>query len=93
MLENAAEILQQFPDANVEIGGHTDSLGPEEANQVLSQNRADAVLAALRNLGVANQLSAVGYGESQLLFPDDKGDTPEKLEARQANRRIEFRTL
>ncbi len=93
VLENAAEILQQFPDANVEIGGHTDSLGPEEANQVLSQNRADAVLAALRNLGVANQLSAVGYGESQLLFPDDKGDTPEKLEARQANRRIEFRTL
>ena len=92
-LEEAAAILKQFPDANVEIGGHTDSLGPEGPNQVLSENRAQAVLAALRDLGVTNQLSAVGYGESQLKVPDDKGDTPEKIAARQANRRIEFRTL
>ncbi len=92
-LEEAAAILKQFPDANIEIGGHTDSLGPEGPNQVLSENRAQAVLAALRDLGVTNQLSAVGYGESQLKVPDDKGDTPDKIAARQANRRIEFRTL
>jgi outer membrane protein OmpA-like peptidoglycan-associated protein len=92
-LEEAARILQLFPEAQVEIGGHTDSLGPEEANRVLSENRAQAVLQSLRDLGVTNELTAVGYGESQLKFPDDKGDTPDKIEARQANRRIEFRTL
>ncbi|NNF55919.1 MAG: OmpA family protein [Acidimicrobiales bacterium] len=92
-LEEAAAILKQFPDSNVEIGGHTDSLGPEGPNQALSENRAQAVLAALRDLGVTNQLSAVGYGESQLKIPDDKGDTPDKIAARQTNRRIEFRTL
>ncbi len=92
-IDEAIRILNLFPDANVEIGGHTDSLGPDEANRVLSQTRAEAVLAALRDGGVSNQLSAVGYGESQLKFPDDKGDTPDKVEARQANRRIEFTTL
>lgn len=93
VLARAAEILQDNPDAVIEIGGHTDSLGPEDANQVLSEQRAQAVLQALRDLGVTNELTAVGYGESRLLVPDDKGDTPDKEEARQANRRIEFTTL
>jgi len=92
-IDEAIRILNLFPDANVEIGGHTDSLGPDEANRALSEIRAQAVLAALRDGGVSNQLSAVGYGESQLKFPDDKGDTQDKIDARQANRRIEFTTL
>ncbi len=92
-IDEAAEILKRFPEANIEIGGHTDSLGPEEANRLLSESRAQAVLQALRDAGVTNQLQAVGYGESQLKFPDDKGDTQDKIDARQANRRIEFRTL
>ncbi len=92
-IDAAIEILNRFPDAEIEIGGHTDSLGPPEANRILSEARAQAVLQALRGGGVTNQLEAVGYGESQLKFPDDKGDTQDKIDARQANRRIEFRTL
>jgi OOP family OmpA-OmpF porin len=92
-IDAAIEILRRFPDAEIEIGGHTDSLGPLEANRILSEARAQAVLQALRDGGVTNQLEAVGYGESQLKFPDDKGDTQDKIDARQANRRIEFRTL
>ena len=92
-IDEAVRILNLFPDTNVEIGGHTDSLGPDEANRILSESRAQAVLSALRNGGVTNQLSAVGFGESQLKFPDDKGDTQDKIDARQANRRIEFTTL
>ncbi len=92
-IDEAVRILNLFPDTNVEIGGHTDSLGPDEANRILSEARAQAVLQALRNGGVTNQLSAVGFGESQLKFPDDKGDTQDKIDARQANRRIEFTTL
>jgi outer membrane protein OmpA-like peptidoglycan-associated protein len=92
-IEAAIEILSRFPDAEIEIGGHTDSLGPDEANRILSESRAQAVLQALRDGGVSNQLVAVGYGESQLKFPDDKGETQDKIDARQANRRIEFKTL
>ncbi len=92
-IDAAIEILNRFPDAEIEIGGHTDSLGPEEANRILSQSRAQAVLQALRDGGVSNRLEAVGYGESQLKFPDDKGETQDKIDARQANRRIEFKTL
>ena len=92
-IDEAVNILNLFPDTNVEIGGHTDSLGPDEANRILSESRAQAVLQALRDGGVTNQLSAVGFGESQLKFPDDKGDTQDKIDARQANRRIEFTTL
>lgn len=92
-IDAAIEILNRFPDAEIEIGGHTDSLGPEEANRILSEARAQAVLQALRDGGVTNELEAVGYGESQLKFPDDKGDTQDKIDARQANRRIEFKTL
>ena len=48
------------------IEGHTDSVGSEESNLNLSQERAAAVQVALNRLGVANgRLNAVGYGESQ----------------------------
>ena len=50
-LDRAAEILAAFPDATIEIGGHTDSRGPVDENLLLSQLRADAVEAALRDRG------------------------------------------
>ena len=87
-LTDAAELLLLYPDARLEIGGHTDSRGSTEINQTLSEQRAQAVLDALRSRGVPNQLTAVGYGETQLVVSPD--DTPE---AQQLNRRIEFRTL
>jgi OOP family OmpA-OmpF porin len=69
----------------MEIGGHTDSEGSESGNQRLSQQRADAVLAALRAKGLALPLvTARGYGESEPLA--DNGTS----EGRAANRRIAF---
>ncbi|MEZ5343242.1 MAG: OmpA family protein [Acidimicrobiales bacterium] len=87
-LDEAAKILQQFPDAAIEVGGHTDSRGGAEANKLLSQSRADAVVAALIERGVTNELTSVGYGEEQL-----KEDPDDTLEQQQLNRRIEFRIL
>ncbi len=86
ILSQAAEFLNANPDVQIEIGGHTDSRGSDEANQALSQARADRVKAALEELGVTNQMDARGFGESRLKeSPDDTA------EAQQANRRIEFR--
>lgn len=87
-LDEAAELLLLYPDARLEVSGHTDTRGPAESNQTLSEKRALAVVVALRERGAANELVPVGYGESQPLFtPDDTADL------QQANRRIEFRTL
>jgi len=65
LLESLAQTANQCAGM-LRIEGHTDSVGSEESNLSLSQERAAAVQVALSRLGVAdNRLSAVGYGESQ----------------------------
>ena len=72
-------------DLSVEIGGHTDARGATDANQTLSEARAQAVLAFMTVRGVpADGLQATGFGESQ---PIASNDTPE---GRAQNRRISF---
>lgn len=84
-IDRIAEILQKCADIPLEIAGFTDSQGREEMNQQLSQRRAEAVLAALRQRRVpTSSFVAVGYGEAD---PIADNETPE---GREANRRIEF---
>lgn len=72
----------------IEIGGHTDSMGSTQFNITLSSERAEAVRTYLIRKGVDPEaLTAVGYGESQLLSDEN---TPE---ANALNRRTEFRLL
>ncbi len=70
--------------SRIEIAGHTDSVGDSGYNQRLSVRRAQAVVDYLvnRNALDRNRLSAVGWGESQLL----PGETPDSA----ANRRVEI---
>ncbi|MFP1644351.1 OmpA family protein [Pontitalea aquivivens] len=84
-LDQLAEIMKTCADFRMELAGHTDSQGSEEFNERLSQERADAVRAALmeRRVLVGN-LTAKGYGESQPIA--DNGTEA----GREANRRIEF---
>lgn len=87
-LDEAATILTAYPDETIEVGGHTDSLGDDAANQALSEARAQRVVTELQARGVETTLIPVGYGETQL--KEDPDDTPEK---QQANRRIEFKPV
>jgi len=80
-----AEILKQCPGTPIEVAGHTDSQGSSRNNQTLSEDRAKAVLVALKEQGVdVSTMKAAGYGEDKPIA--DNGTE----EGREANRRIEF---
>ena len=87
-LDRLVALLQQQPELNVEIAGHTDDVGTEAANQDLSERRAQSVRAYLVTQGVAeDRIAAVGYGESR---PVADNGTPT---GRAENRRTTFRLL
>ncbi|WP_298429803.1 OmpA family protein [uncultured Jannaschia sp.] len=80
--------LDDCKRAAFEIGGHTDSQGREEMNLSLSQQRAEAVRAALLSRGVPpSQLVATGFGEADPIADNDTES------GREANRRITFTLL
>jgi OOP family OmpA-OmpF porin len=77
------------PTLRAEIAGHTDSVGSVAKNQLLSQQRADAVRTYLIFKGVhPEQLTAKGYGKSQLLVAPETD-----AQDRERNRRVELRVL
>lgn len=84
-LDKIAARMKDCSEFPMQIGGHTDSQGREEMNLALSQQRAQAVIAALMERRVlTGNLDAEGFGES-LPIADNETE-----EGREANRRIEF---
>jgi OmpA-OmpF porin, OOP family len=85
-LQNIAAILKAYATVQIRIGGYTDNTGNLSANLLLSENRADNVMAALARLGVdPARLDAKGYGEDHPVA--DNGTE----EGRAKNRRISLR--
>lgn len=84
-IRKLADVMTQYPQTSVEVGGHTDNVGDAEANKQLSQARADAVRQSLiDDFGVdGKRVTAVGYGSDK---PVASNDTEE---GRAANRRVE----
>ena len=88
VLNSAAIILQNNPDINMEISGHTDSVGEKETNLQISTLRAQAVMTYLVSRGVAeNRLQAQGYGSEEPI-----ADNTTKI-GRAQNRRVELRRI
>ncbi|GAB5465077.1 MAG: hypothetical protein Kapaf2KO_05130 [Candidatus Kapaibacteriales bacterium] len=84
-LSALAEILVKYPKVNLEISGHTDSIGGAGYNIKLSRQRAESVKGALIDLGVKpNQLKAKGKGQSEPIASN------ETEEGRKQNRRVEL---
>ncbi|TDL99260.1 MAG: hypothetical protein C4K58_08265 [Flavobacteriaceae bacterium] len=90
-LDKAAEILKSCPTSQYSIEGHTDSRGSDAYNQNLSNQRAYAVKQYLEGKGVQQgQLSAIGKGESDLLFKECNPATACEEYKNEANRRVIF---
>ena len=84
-LDRLAELLEKNPLLNIQINGHTDNVGNDESNMLLSEKRAKAVYDYLVTRQISPQrLRFRGYGKTQ---PIDTNDTPE---GRSRNRRTEF---
>ena len=80
--------LSRNPQVRIKIIGHTDDVGKDEANQLLSEGRANEVMKDLIERGIApERLEAEGRGESQPI------DTNKTEEGRQNNRRVEIEIL
>lgn len=84
-MSDLAAFLIQNPSVTIHITGHTDAVGSDEANQILSEGRANAVRADLIKRGVAaERMTAEGKGEREHVADNDTE------EGRQLNRRVEF---
>jgi outer membrane protein OmpA-like peptidoglycan-associated protein len=84
-LAKIAGILLAYPGLNIEVGGYTDSVGGDEMNQKLSENRAGSVRDYLVQQGVAtNSVSSRGFGNTLPVASNDNSA------GRQQNRRVEL---
>ncbi|HEX5363935.1 MAG TPA: OmpA family protein [Gallionella sp.] len=83
-LQQVVDFAAKYPEANVEVTGHTDDRGNDRYNQKLSEKRAAAVKSNLVKKGIAaDRISAKGLGET-MPVADNKTQA-----GRAANRRVE----
>jgi outer membrane protein OmpA-like peptidoglycan-associated protein len=85
IIDAYVDIFRTEPKFRVEIGGHTDDVGPEDYNQQLSEKRAKSVADYLVSQGVSRDRIArvIGYGETKPMVPNDSPYN------RARNRRVE----
>lgn len=84
MLDQAADVINDYRKTAVVVQGHTDAVGSEESNQSLSERRARAVERYLTRRGVdAGRISALGFGESAPVANNSSA------QGRQRNRRVD----
>lgn len=84
-LNDLVTVLNEYPDTDIEIQGHTDSQGTNAYNKKLSKRRANAVEDYLTSRGIrSSRLTVKGYGEE---VPKYDNITPE---GQAQNRRVDF---
>jgi len=88
VLNSVALVLQKFENTTIEVAGHTDSTGPAEYNQKLSERRAQSVSRYLHAQGVIEgRFWTIGYGETRPIANNDTAA------GRQRNRRVELQIV
>ena len=84
-INRIVQLMNENPDLKFSVEGHTDSTGNPASNQTLSEQRSQAIVDKLVELGIAkSRLTAVGKGQNSPIA-DNTTD-----EGRAKNRRVEF---
>lgn len=84
-INRVAKLMKENPGLEFEVQGHCDATGSDKVNDPLSQKRAEAIVAALVEQGIASaRLTPVGKGSHE---PVASNSTEE---GRAKNRRVEF---
>ncbi|MEJ7625674.1 MAG: OmpA family protein [Ferruginibacter sp.] len=93
-LDKLVTLLNDNPTMQIELSAHTDSKGTDEYNLKLSDARATSVVDYLISKGIpTSRLIAKGYGEAMPVAENENSDGTDNPEARQKNRRTEFKVL
>lgn len=89
MLNHVVSAVNKFPEAEIIISGHTDSMGSDDKNMMLSLERAENVARYLESTAGldSKKIDYKGFGETQPVASNDTS------EGRAKNRRIEVRIL
>ena len=89
LLDKVINALNLYPEAKIIVEGHTDSFGSDDANLILSRDRATAVRSYLIKASTipAERIEGLGFGETK---PIANNDTPQ---GRALNRRIDIRLV
>ncbi len=84
-LSDLATSLQRYPNTDVQVYGHTDSVGSDDFNQALSERRAEAAASYLVSQGISrSRITTIGRGERSPVASNDSET------GRAQNRRVEI---
>ena len=89
-ISELSALLKEAGAPTAHIYGHTDSVSDDAFNQTLSEQRAQAVVEALKANGVSTSLDATGFGETRPVAPNENSDGSDNPAGRQLNRRVEI---
>jgi serine/threonine protein kinase/outer membrane protein OmpA-like peptidoglycan-associated protein len=87
----ASAIKDHFPNAKVQVRGHTDATGAADANQRLSEARAASAKTFLVSQGLdPTSVTSVGLGSNEPLVEERNPNGSDNPEGRHTNRRVEI---
>ncbi|WP_430406396.1 OmpA family protein [Fluviicola sp.] len=99
-LDSIVQFLKKNKQISIEIGVHTDSRGSDPLNLKMTQWRSEQVRNYLVEQGVSeSQMTAKGYGETQLIIPEEEINKYKKTnklqyeKLHQMNRRTELKII
>lgn len=93
-MDSVYDLLEEYEELILRIGGHTDSKGSDAYNQKLSEKRAQEAKEYFLERGVDEErILTKGYGETQPVAPNENPDGSDNEAGRAKNRRVEFKLL
>ena len=88
-LDRLVKLMTERAALTIEVHGHTDNVGDNRSNQILSEKRAEAVKAYLMGKGIdVSRIGTKGFGETKPVVSND-----DEKDGREVNRRVEFRIV